>query len=224
MAVMLMGPFERPTWLNLRTIFGLILFVTSSAWGWFLLDGVERETRLWAAAADLPAGVALTSSDLVAVTSDLGEDQLPLYLGADTNLEGAELTRPVGRGELLAAAFVAPGGGDSTRRAMTVPVTADHAVGGELRPGDHVDVYATLKGMRGVGRTTLVVSSAQVLDLVTAGGMISDGESLIGLTLEVDAIEAAHLAFAIRSADIDIVRLTGDRPATPVRSVTAADL
>lgn len=224
MAVRIAGRGESPGWLNLRTVFGLLLFLASSAWGWMLLDGVERGTRLWAAASDLPAGVPLRSSDLVAVTSDLGQQQLSIYLGAGTNLEGAELTRPVGEGELLAAGFVAPSAHGSAVRAMTVPISADHAVGGDLRPGDRVDVYATLKGGRGAARTTLVVGSAQVLDLVTAGGLISDGESLVGLTVQVGAADAARLAFAIRSADIDVVRLTGDQPALPVGSVSASEL
>lgn len=224
MAVRIAVRGERPGWLNLRTVFGLLLFLASSAWGWMLLDGVDRGTRLWAAASDLPAGVPLRSSDLVAVTSELGQQQLSVYLGAGTNLEGAELTRPVGRGELLVAGFVAPSEQGSAARAITVPITSDHAVGGDLSPGDRVDVYATLGGSRGAARTTLVVSSAQVLDLVTAGGLISDGESLIGLTLEVSADDAARLAFAIRSGDVDIVKLTGDQPTSPGGSVSASDL
>lgn len=224
MAVSVAVRRERPAWLNLRTLFGLALFLLSLLSGWHLLEGTERGTLVWAAADDLAAGVPLRTSDLVAVRSDLGADQLSVYLGAGADLEGAELTRPVGRGELLAARFVAPAGTGSEGRAMTVPVTADHAVGGRLTRGDRVDVYATLKGGRASARTTLILGSAQVLDLVTTGGLVADGESLTALTLEVSAVDAARLAFAIRTAEIDIVRVRGDEATPHPGSVSAADL
>lgn len=224
MAVSVAVRRERPAWMNLRTAFGLLLFLLSLLSGWHLLEGTERGARLWAAAADLPAGVPLRDSDLVAVTSDLGGAQLSVYLGANADLVGAQLTRPASEGELLAARFVAPSGSRASEQAMTVPVTADHAVGGELAPGDRVDVYATLTGGRGSGRTSLVVGSAQILALVTSGDLMSDGRSLTGLTLQVDPDEAPRLAFAVRTADIDVVRVNGEVPATRRGAVSEADL
>jgi len=145
----------------------------------------------------------------VLVTTDLPSGQLAVYLGGSAALEGTSLTRPVREGELLAAAFVAPDGSPTDGREMTVPITAEHAVGGKLVPGDRVDVFATTTSGAGRARTTLVVSSAQILDLVTTSGFTADETSLVGLTLEIDHDVAADLAFAIRSADIDVAKVRG---------------
>lgn len=213
----------RPAWANMRTLFGLALFSISLVSGWHLLEGSGGGLRLWAAARDLPAGVPLTASDLVPVTSNLGSAQVPLYLGAEVDLVGAELTRPVRAGEFLAADFVAPSDGGFEGQAITIPVTPEHAVGGALTAGDLVDVYATLRSAGSSPRTALVVEAAQVLDLVGTSDLMADSSTLAGLTLEVSGGDAAKLAHAIRTADLDVVKVNGES-SSPVTSVSGNDL
>ena len=224
MAVREAGRTVRAPWANARTGFGLALFLVSLASGWHLLAATERGVQVWAASTDLPAGVALREDDVVAVATELGPGQLTAYLGPHLDLEGLELTRPAQKGELLAASFVAPEGSGPGGRSMTVPVTADHAVGGKLVPGDRVDVYATLTGGGASARTSLVVAEAQILDLVVADGLMVDGGALTGLTLDVDETDAARLAFALRNAEIDIVKVRGHGPPPSVASASARDL
>lgn len=214
---------SRPAWLNLRTLFGSALFAISLGSGWLLLEGAGGDLRLWAAARDLPAGVPLTASDLIPVTGDLGPDQVSLYLGADVDLVGTELTRPVAEGELLNAGFVAPAEEGLEAQAITVPVTPEHAVGGDLSPGDLVDVYATLKAGGATPRTVLVVQAAQILDLVGASDMLGQSSTLAGVTLGVTGEDTAKLAHAIRTAEVDVVKVY-EESLTPSTSVSGDDL
>lgn len=223
MAIALAARDGRPAWMNLRTLFGALLFSISLVSGWHLLEGTGGGHRVWMAARDLPVGVPLTAADLVPVTSELGPAQMPLYLDAGVDLVGAELTRPVAEGELLAAAFVAPADGGFEGQAITIPVTPEHAVGGDLTPGDLVDVYATLKSVGSSARTVLVVEGAQILDLVGTSDLMSDNSTLAGLTLEVAGGEAAKLAHAIRTADLDVVKVN-EESSTPTTSISRDDL
>ena len=98
----------------------------------------------------------------------------------------------------------------SVGSSMTIPVTPEHAVGGTLRPGDVVDVYATFNAADLRARTELVVEGAEVLDVVTAGGLVVSDDSMIGVTVAIDPDAAGALAGAIRTAEIDLVRVAGD--------------
>ena len=223
MAVAVASRESRPAWMNLRTLFGLALFSVSLVSGWQLLEGSGAGLRLWSAARDLPAGVPLRASDLVPVTGDLSPTQVSLYLGAEVDLVGTELTRPVAAGEFLAADFVAPADGGFEAQAMTIPVTPEHAVGGDLAAGDRVDVYATLRSSGSSARTVLVIQAAQILDLVGTSDLMSDGNTLVGLTLEVTGADAPKLAHAIRTAELDVVKVNGDSSSAMI-SVSRGDL
>lgn len=215
---------ERPRWLNLRTTLGGLLFGIALLSGWHVLASAEVGHPVWAAATDLSEGTRLTMADLTIVEVDLPPEQLGRYLSADNSVEGATLVQAARSGELIPAAWVTAEGVGSSSRFVTIPITADHAAGGALRPGDRVDVFASLSSGRPGARTTLVVAAAEVEDLVHAGGFVADDESLAGVTVEVSSLDAAKLTFAIRSADIDLVRVHGD--ATPVMSasIRARDL
>lgn len=223
MAVAMASRDARPGWMNLRTLFGFALFSISLALGWQLLEGSGGGIRFWAAAKDLPAGVPLRSGDLMAVTGDLAAAQAPLYLGVGADVVGAELTRPVAKGELLSAGSVAESDEGFEGQVITVPVTPEHAVGGDLAPGDLVDVYATFRSAGASARTVLVVRNAQILDLVGTSDLLHDGSTLAGLSLDVTGHEAARLAHAIRTGELDVVRVSGVGPAGPTL-VTGDDL
>ncbi len=144
------------------------------------------------------------------------------YALASRNLDGATLTRPVAEGELIALSWVASGryGGDG--RAMTIPITAEHAVGGDLRSGDRVDVFATFDGGDPRARTVAVAEGVEIVGPVEAGGLVTGDAAVIGVTVAVTPRQAAELTFAIRSADLDVVRVEG-AAGTRVDSVTAGD-
>jgi Flp pilus assembly protein CpaB len=92
---------------------------------------------------------------------------------------------------------------------MTIPVSPEHAVGGALRPGDTVDVFVSYNpgDLRAI--TKLVLDDAQIVDLVTAGGLVVGEKAVVGVTVSVDRDAAKEVAFAIRNGEIDLARGSG---------------
>lgn len=215
---------ERPRWLNLRTTLGTLLFGIALLSGWSVLGTADTGYGVWVAAADLSSGTDLAATDVTAIEVDLPPEQLGHYLGSEVSLDGATLLQPLRRGQLVPSAWVSAEEPEATSRVITIPISADHAVGGALRPGDRVDVLASLDAGRAGARTTLLVGSAEVEDLLHAGSFVADDESLAGVTLEVSPEDAARLAYAIRSAELDLVRVEGPSTAVSIEPVRGADL
>lgn len=202
---------ERPSWVNLRTVLGLALFAVALVGGQQVLSAGAHTFPVWVAARDLGPGHELIASDLRVAEVRIPPEVLGRYVGETTSLEGSFTTRAFGEGELIASRWISdtqsfPGA------AMTIPVTPEHAVGGRLSPGDVVDVYATFNAADLRARTELVVRGAEVLDIVDAGGLVVAEDSMIGVTVAVDPDAAGTLANAIRTAEVDLVRVGGDGP------------
>jgi Flp pilus assembly protein CpaB len=215
---------ERPAWVNARTIVGLLLMLVAFAGGQRILGDARTTSSYWSAARDLPRGAALGPGDLVVAEVRLPSRVSDRYLGSEAAVEGAVLERAVTAGELIPSEWVASGISEVTGREMTVPVAPEHAVGGSLRTGDIVDVYATFDPEGTPARTTLIARAIEVLALVEAGGLVLDEDAKVGVTVAVSPEEAARLAFAIRTADVDLVRVVGTPDLGPAQDVEEGDL
>ena len=213
---------EAPVWLNGRTILGLLLFCGSVIGGQRLIASSTATTMVWAAAHDVPQDATLTSDDLRAVEIRLPGDLSDSYIGSGQDIVGSVVTRAVLEGELVHAGWLSGSQSGGEGRSMTIPVSPEHAVGGALRSGDRVDIYATFDPGDARARTTLLARDVQIVDLVTAGGFALDEEAFVGLTVSVSPEEATRLAFAIRTAELDVVRITGNASGTTT-TVRAGD-
>ncbi len=213
----------RPRWANVRTILGLLLFVAALLIGRSILEGARTTIQVWAAATDLRGDHALAQADLAPAEVKLPADVAAAYAIASEDLDGAILMRPVAAGELIPRAWISTGAPATAGRSMTIPVTPEHAVGGRLRPGDRVDVYATFDSGDARARTSALVRAVEVLDVVEAGGLVVGEESVVGLTVAVTPAEAARLAFAIRTAEVDVALVSGAGDDEPLATVRAED-
>ena len=200
---------EVPDWVNLRTVLGAALFLIAMATGSRVLATAERGTSVWVLTRDVAVGARLAEGDVRRAEVNLAAEQLSTYVSSDAAVENALVVRGVRRGELLAAASVAPPGTPSDQRSITVPVTADHAVGGRLSTGDLVDILATVDARMSAARTTLLVGSAVVQDVVFDPTFGAGETALVGITVAVDPDQALRIALATRSAEIDVVRVDG---------------
>lgn len=161
-------------------------------------------TPVVVAAADLPAGAVLTADDLG--TAAWPPDLVPSGAAVDAAaLDGRVLAAPVRRGEPLTdARVVGPGLWSRVPLGeVAVPVRlADLAVAALLRPGDRVDVLATVEG----SGTEVVASRALVLavpgpDEATAG-LSAAGAGLLVLAVPPDV--AGALATATTSGTLTV--------------------
>jgi Flp pilus assembly protein CpaB len=213
----------RPAWLNARTILGALLFILAFLTGQRVLEGSRTTVSVWSAARDLPADTRLSTEDVARADVRLPGDLLGRYVVASRDLEGAVLTRLVRAGELVpsgALAEEATGPG----RAITIPVTPEHSLGALVSVGDRVDVFATFDAEDVRARTFPIVRSAEVVDVVTASGFVSEGASVVGVTVAVTPQEAVRLAFSIRAGEIDLARVVGATTAEQATTVRADDL
>ncbi|MQB00420.1 MAG: hypothetical protein GEU78_09040 [Actinobacteria bacterium] len=199
---------SRPTWINARTVLGVTLFAVAFVGGRQVLSDAGATISVLVATRDVARGEVVHSSDLRFVGADLPSDVLATYATSIRDLEGAVATRAIHSGELLSREWFA-GAGDPVGqgRSMTVPVSPDHAVGGDLRPGDVVDVYATFDAGDVRARTSLLVREAEILHIVSSEGVVIGDRGMVGVTLSVSPGEAGRLAFAIRTSELDLVRV-----------------
>ncbi|MDQ3751283.1 MAG: RcpC/CpaB family pilus assembly protein [Actinomycetota bacterium] len=174
-----------------------------------LIAGARATVPVLVAARDLPTDHTLTAADLVRAEVALPPELMTRYALASRDLAGVSLSRPVAEGEMIALSWVAEGRYVGEGRALTIPITAEHAVGGDLQTGDRVDILATFDSGEVRARTVLVAGGVEIVNPVEAGGLVTGEASVIGVTVAVTPEQAAELTFAIRSADLDVVRVEG---------------
>ena len=207
---------------------GFLLFVVSASPDTF---GVVVATR------DLPVGAQLHSTDLAIAHVRLGEEQAAVAVRAEQldGLEGRELAAPAFAQQILTLKQLA-----TTERSvlkpgyvkMTIPVKADNAVGGTLRPGDQVAVLVTSDKGKPTAQTRTVLSPATVdssgrsdtglsstLGMSPAAppasgstGVTRAGRPVDWVTLIVPDSKAQPLALARWNGELDVILL----PANPI--------
>lgn len=196
--------------LDARVVGGVVLVAVSIIGGLGLSADPEPTTPVYVASTELDAGHVLTRKDLK--VAELRAPQATLNGLAQPSRGGP----PVGRAlqtALRANATVGLDGLGPTAppgRQITIPVTADHALGGAVRTGDRVDVLATFDKGTDAARTLTVARAATVHGLVQSDGLFGQHAGAItALTLDVRPDAAIGVAFAARNAELDVVRSIG---------------
>lgn len=193
-----------------RLVVGVLLVALSIIGGLRFAAAADSTVGVVAVARDLPANHVLTDEDLVVTRIHASDSVLDGLVRSDriTELQGRVLLFPLTGDGLLPrdAVAVQPRQG----REITVPVTPEHALGGRVRLGDRVDVLGSFTKSTANARTLTVVQDAEVVEMVRSEGLFGAREGeLTALTLSVTPDDAVFLAFAIRNAELDIVRTTG---------------
>src|SRR3954447_17653695 len=132
---------HRPGWRDPRLWIGVVLVAASVVVGARVLAAADDTVQVWAAAGDLGAGQRVEADDLVAQRVRFADaDALGGYFTVGDALPAhPELTRSVGRGELLPRAAV--GTPDETGL-VEVPIAVEpELVPPDVASGDVVDVY-----------------------------------------------------------------------------------
>jgi Flp pilus assembly protein CpaB len=183
-----------------------------------VLRAADDTTRVAIAAEEIRAGQPVTAAQLAFSDVKADGDVLATLLAPErlAAVEGMVARVTLAPGELVRASDLQPPSAPAGQRAMSIPVEPEHAVAGDLRAGDRVDVIEV------DGRTaTYLVTGAEVLAVPPTGGQgLAGGLRAFSVTIAVDDATALDLAVAIRSGQLEVVRSTGSAPAAAPQAAT----
>ena len=207
------APPPRRQW-RTRLASGHLLMIVAGLLTFVLVVSALRErgqtVPVAVAAHDIAPGAAVRPDDVRTVELSASSSLRAGLLAPAELASGARVaTRRIAAGEPVVASALAGAAGPSGLRAMSVPVAAEHAVGGELAVGDQVDVIAA------DGAAEDVVRGAEVIAVAPRRGSAGLSASTGGqfyVTLAVDADTALRLAGAIRGGKLEVLRSTGAEP------------
>ena len=165
----------RSFWFDPRFGVGIALVVASVLGVTFLVATADRTEQVWAATRAISPGDIVDSDDLELRAVRLG-DVGEFYLASgDLPEAGLVVTRAVARGELLPASAV--GAAASTKLASVV-VGVDAELPQAVAAGSVVDLWSAAPIDRGgYGPPSVLVSSATVVRIVEAEGIVTRGEA-----------------------------------------------
>ena len=182
---------------------GLLTFVLVAN----ALRSREATVEVAVAAADVAPGAVLAPdavrTSTLPATSSLRES---LIAPETLRTERWVATRRIAAGEPVLRSALARAAAPGGLRAMSVPVSPDHAAGGELAIGDRVDVISA-----DGAQATYVVRNAEVIGVAPrrGSGGLSSSAGQFYVTIAVEADPALRLAAAIRAGKIEVLRATG---------------
>jgi len=188
----------------LMTLAGLFTAVAV----YVVLQDADPGQRVLVATTELQAGTVVPPEAVAAVAVDVSDAQAARLVPAAARdaVIGQVSANHLMPGDLIGRSDLRQPAAPEDRRAMALPVGREHAVAGDLRTGDRVDVIAVEDGVARYVATGLPV--------IASGG----GDSLDDtwtLTVSVDEQAALALARAIADTDVTVTRATGATPADP---------
>jgi Flp pilus assembly protein CpaB len=156
------------------------------------------------AARSLAPGAALEADDLDLVPAELPPTMAARAFTTTAVLDGAVTLAPLAPGEPVLLSQVLPAGTSPPVGAdLSFAITTDRALGGNLRPGERVDLVATFPG----GGTRRVAEGAVVIEgrTETDGLLTETGRLLLTVRLR-DPAEVLGLVEAVDQGQLTLVR------------------
>jgi Flp pilus assembly protein CpaB len=198
----------------------LLLILLALIGYWSVYTRTAHRTQVLVAVHALPAGRVLRASDLADSGLAASSGVLATLVPASEQalLVGRPLKEPVAAGAPIPAAALASsrGGGAS----MTLAIPVQHALGGQLAPGDRVTVLATYVGTNGQAKTRAVARDLEVLDVGSASGFNASAQTIAVTVALPNPSLASALALANEAGKLDLLRESGNLSA-PIPSVGA---
>jgi hypothetical protein len=165
----------RNWWFDPRFAIGLALVVASVLGVSAIVNAADTSARFYAARAALSPGDRIHPGDLVEQSVRLGGAGAHYLARRDVPDAGLVITRPVAAGELVPASAV---GSVAGLTVTSVVITVDGQLARAIDSGAVVDLWAAHQTAdRVYGAPTVLVSSATVVRLIKAEGIIADGRS-----------------------------------------------
>jgi Flp pilus assembly protein CpaB len=199
----------------------LLLILLALIGYWSVYARTTRRTQVLVAVHALPAGRVLRASDLADAGLAASSGVLATLVPASKQslLVGRALREPVAAGAPIPAAALASARGGGT--SMTLAVQVQHALGGQLAPGDRVTVLATYTNATGQEQTRAVARDLEVLGVGTASGFNASAQTIPVTVALPNPSLASALALANEAGKLDLLRESGSGSSAPIPSVSA---
>lgn len=198
---------QHSRWRDPKLWVGIVVVLLSVVIGSRLLSSSDDSVAVWQLARDVPAGslVARTDLQVTRVHFDQPSARAAYVLAADASWRGGHALRDLHAGELLARHALGGSAADGLRE-LPLAVSSVHQPA-DLRPGDHVEVWAVPRpvGGRPAAAPVRVLPDVTVL-AVPGDGLTGAGARpvLVGVHAGVDV---ATILQRTRAADVVLVRL-----------------
>lgn len=179
-----------------------------------VLRASDHRIDVAVAASDLRAGATVTRDSFSFTRVAMDSDALSKMVrpGDVRALEGSVVAMELRAGEPVTRSALLRPAAPARLRSLSIPVTPERAVGGDLQAGDRIDVLSTDAESPG-----LVVAGLRVLDVKRSGGALSGGDDRLAVVVALQAAEAERLAPVLGGDKFVLVLSTGAEPVS-VRS------
>jgi Flp pilus assembly protein CpaB len=211
---------RRPRQLDMRALVGILLTLVAVGGSIAVWTAAEDTRGVLVVARDLPSGSVLAAND-VTVARVRVDDAVYAAAIPSSSLDtviGRQLAEPAHANQILARAQVSDRvalGPD--QRVLAIPIRTETAVGGQLRPGDVVEVFGTNSKKGAV--PTVVMARATIYDIgrdqrgpatgvnLPSGSNASASGVLQWVTLVVTQDEALAVIQALSNGDLQLALL-----------------
>ena len=191
-----------------RLSFGHIVMISAGLLAFLLNVMIIRSkgetVEVLVAANPISAGTRLADRDITYELVDAEGPFVDRVLSRETltHFIGQVVVRDVDSGAPLLADDLRPVAAPDNGRAMSIPITADHAVGAALYVGDRVDVISVEDG---AGR--FIATGIEVLGVASGESRLTSDR--FGITVAVTEGEALAIAEALDEGRVHLLRSTG---------------
>ncbi len=208
------APTRVPAWLRPSAAHVLIALAALAAFtlNLIVLRGNSQTAMVAVAAVAIQSGETIDESAIRYIEIAAGFEGIDSLYTSDqsSSLVGMVATRPLGPGTLIDRGSATEGAATGSLRAMSIPVSTEHAAGGLIRAGDRVDVIVTDGGV-----ARFAVTDVEVLGAAPPASGGIGAVTAYYVILAVDSDQALALASALGSGAIEVVRSTGADPILP---------
>jgi Flp pilus assembly protein CpaB len=215
---------RRPRQLDMRALVGILLTLVAVGGSIAVWTAAEDTRGVLVAARDLPIGTVLAPNDLTVARVRVDDAVYAAAVPSSSvdTVVGRQLAEPAHANQILARAQVSdrvPLGPD--QRVLAIPVRTETAAGGQLRPGDSVEVFGT--NSKKDAAPSVVMARATIYDIgreqrgPTAGVVLPAGSTgnpsgaVQWVSLIVSQDQALEIIKALSNGDLQLALL----PALP---------
>ncbi len=202
------NPLTRVTASHLLMVLAAVLAFATNL---MVLRGQDETRPVVVAGTRIEAGRTISAADLSIAEVDVNDDLFATLIPGQqsSGLVGMVATRSIESGRMLGTDDLRPASAPVGLRAISIPIEVEHAVGGNIVPGDRIDLISVTET-----GPVYVLSGVEVLQIPDSSRGSITGATGYFVVVAVDDAQALAVAGAIQGGGLEVVRSTGSKGAS----------